>query len=238
MSIHPDITLATSTKADGNLSFKWGPEGEVLDNRGKFLEKLNIKPEDCIVMEVEHKDEIIVIDASNKNRTGKETVVAEALITTEENLPLFLLTADCLPISFFDPEKQVIALAHLGWKPTNELLTQKVVKKMQREFGSNPENILAYIGPGIHKESYIFLDPIQKTLTAWQPFLVDLPSGETQIDLPGYNKAQLLEVALREENIIIDPVDTATSLNYFSHYRSVRTGEVEGRFATLICLKK
>jgi copper oxidase (laccase) domain-containing protein len=75
-------------------------------------------------------------------------------------------------------------------------------------------------------------------LPEWQPYIEDLASGETTIDLIAFNRDQLIELGVQEENISIDPVDTVTSDDYFSHYRSVRTGELEGRFATVLALKK
>ena len=233
-----DFILAASKVSDGNMSFNWGPADEVVNNRQKFLAKHGLKPEDCVVMAVDHTDAVVVVDANNKPKTESDTVKAEALITKEKGLALFLLTGDCLPIALHDPVKEVIALAHLGWKPTNLRLIVKVIKQLQQQFGSKPENILAFVGPGVKKESYVFKDPIQKTLPGWAPFLTDLLSGETQIDSVGYNKAQMLEAGLLEQNITIDPTDTITSPDHFSHYRSVRTSEPEGRFITVVVLKK
>lgn len=232
-----DVILATSKVSDGNMSFLWGPEDLVTKNRQNFLAKHNLKPEDCVVMSLEHGDKVMVVDDSHKPKTAHDTVTAEAVITKEPDLALFLLTGDCLPIVLYDPVQKVIALAHLGWKPTNLRLIIKVIKQLQDQFGSQPENLLVFVGPGVKKESYVFKDPIQKTLPGWAPFLTDLPSGETQIDSVGYNKAQMLEAGLVAENITIDPTDTITSPDYFSHYRSVRTGEPESRFATVVVLR-
>jgi hypothetical protein len=38
------------------------------------------------------------------------------------------------------------------------------------------------------------------------------------------------------EHIEVSPVNTAISDEYYSHYRSVRSGEPEGRFALLVGL--
>ena len=117
--------------------------------------------------------------------------------------------------------------------------SNKVINKLQTEFGSDPKDILAYIGPGIHKESYIIDRPAElKILPDWQRFLTEIGTDKIQIDIVGYNQAQMLKAGLLPENIFIDPTDTATSNDYFSHYRSERiTGEPEGRFATVVVLK-
>ena len=188
-------------------------------------------------MQVEHGEKIVIVDSSSKNTLTEFAISADALITKEKNLTLFLLTADCLPITLYDPKNEVIALAHLGWKPTDLKLIVKVIEELKNKFGSDPIELIAHIGPGIHKESYIFKNLTQKNSPEWLPFLEDIPSGETKIDLVGYNRAQMLAAGLPEDNISVDSADTAISDEYYSHYRSVRMGEKEGRFATVLTLK-
>ena len=209
-----NIIYANSTKEDGNMSFRYGEKETTIENRKKFLAKYGVDIKDCIIIMTEDGERITVVDSTNKASVDS-FIPTEALITKDRNLTLFLMTGDCLPIALYDPNREVIALAHLGWKPTNNKLITKVVERMKNEFGSNPQDILACIGSGIHKESYVFPDPIQKTLPDWQPFLKNLPSGDTQIDIVGYNRAQMLSVGLKDENIFIDPTDTAISENYF-----------------------
>ncbi|MGE5540769.1 MAG: polyphenol oxidase family protein [Bacillota bacterium] len=226
------VLFETSTKADGNLSLTWGEQNEVETNRRSFLTRFGKTPQDCVVMEVEHGDRILQVDSSHKG----QTLTAEAFITADTDVTLFLLTADCFPVGFYDPTKQVIALAHLGWRPVDKQLAVKVVEKMVQEFDSNPSDIQILIGPGIHKESYRFNNPAQNQNPEWADFLTDLENGETQVDLIGYITKQLRETGVAEGNIQVSPVDTAASPQYFSHYRAARTGEPEGRIATIIGL--
>lgn len=53
----------------------------------------------------------------------------------------------------------------------------------------------------------------------------------------GCNRKQLLDMKVKETNIYTSSIDTFKSPEYFSHYRSVRTGEDEGRFATVVGMK-
>ena len=221
-----------SKREDGNLSVKWGDKNEVLHNRKAFLKKFNQAPENCVVMEPEHGDVIVHVTAANTSKM----IIAEAFITQGVGVILFLLTADCFPVSFYDPEKQVVALAHLGWRPIDKELAAKVVTEFVKVYESNPASIQVIIGPGIHKESYRFKELEQDKAKSWSKFLTHLPNGEIQVDLIGYIRKQLLDAGICSENIEISPVDTATSDEYFSHYRSVRTGESEARFATIVGL--
>lgn len=234
------ILYANSTIADGNMSMRYGDHAEVVAHRERFLEKSGGSLDDCVVMQLEHGDVVTRVGATDRGkgaRTWGEGITAEALMTNEPGVILFMLTADCLPISYYDPVRRAIALAHLGWKPTDLHLALKVVEEMHREFGSDPADIRVTIGPGIRKESYIQKEVLQKESHKWKYFLKDLPNGETSINLVGYNIAVLIAAGIDPKHITSSPVDTVKDLNYFSHYRATRTDEVHGRFATILGLR-
>ncbi len=238
--LFPGITYGVSDTSDGNMSFTWGPTEEVIRNREVFLRGKGLKLEDCAVMSLQHEEKIVIVgrDSLEKNVfASSEGIIAEALITKEKGLTLFLMTADCLPIAYYDLKREIVALAHLGWKPTEKKLAAKVVREMVEKFETDPRDVIVLIGPGIHKDSYVFMNPQQKQFAEWQPFLEETPSGETKIDLVGFNRDQLLRLGVLPRNIVIDPNDTAQSPRFYSHCRSLRTSEPEGRFATIIGLK-
>lgn len=240
IKLFPGITYGVSDTSDGNMSFVWSPAEEVIRNREAFLRGKGLKPEDCAVMSLQHEEKIVIVGRDSLEQSAlapSAGIIAEALITREKGLALFLMTADCLPTAYYDPKKEVVALAHLGRKPTERKLAAKVVRKMAEEFETDPRDVVVLIGPGIHKDSYIFMNPQQKQFAEWQPFLEETPSGETKIDLVGFNRDQLLRAGVLPQNIVIDPNDTAQSPRFYSHYRSLRTGEPEGRFATVFGLK-
>lgn len=224
-----------STKADGNMSFKFGKREEVIKNREKFLSDLGIKLDSCVALVTQHKDEIVIANRSLAGRgirEAEEAIPADGLITKEKNLYLFLLIADCLPIIMYDPKKEVVEIIHAGWKSTKARIALKAINKFKSEFNCEVQNIYVAIGPAIHKESYKFKDPAQRQLEDWKPYLKDLPNGETAIDLIGYNVKQLKDAGVLPENIFVSDIDIAKSNNYFSHYRdSQRNPDGEGRFA-------
>ena len=230
------MKIIHSNIPDGNMSFLWGETDEVLENRTKLLEKNNLDINNCVNLSTQRGSNILKVTINDAGKGMKDTdsaIKGDGLITNED-LALCLLTADCLPISFFDPKKGVIGLAHAGWRGTDEKITSKMAEKFINEFGSDPKDIEVEIGPGVRKESFIFENPVQKEMPEWQPYLKYLPDGQTSIDLFAYNKQQLIDVGILEENIKVSNINTGTDENYFSHYRSVRTGEKEGRFFTIV----
>ncbi|MDO8513769.1 MAG: polyphenol oxidase family protein [bacterium] len=235
------LNIAISEINDGNMSYVWGNHQEVLENRTKFLEKSGFDTNNCAVMSVTHGTDILIADQSYRGKgmfDHSTALKVDALMTQDPKIVLCLLIADCLPIVFYDPKKNILALAHMGWKSTNEKLAMKLITLMKQKFGSNPKDIVVSIGPGIHKKSSIFPSPVlqEKTLN-WQPYLKNLPNNQTSVDNLGYNYQQLLDSGIIAKNIEINPIDTAQSPDYFSHYRSVRTGESEGRFMVAVRLK-
>jgi YfiH family protein len=73
--------------------------------------------------------------------------VCDALITNEPGLALFVSTADCTPILLHDPVTGAVGAAHAGWRGTVSAIVAKTVKAMAGQFGCDPKNICAAIGP-------------------------------------------------------------------------------------------
>ena len=71
------------------------------------------------------------------------------LMTNSSGKVLCTCYADCVPLLFFDPVKNVIASVHSGWKGTIKLIGQETVFNMVNEYGSKVEDILVGIGPSI-----------------------------------------------------------------------------------------
>jgi YfiH family protein len=76
------------------------------------------------------------------------------LITQAPNLSLGVLTADCLPIVFFDQAQQVIAIAHAGWRGSVAGIAQVVVTKLVENFGVNPQSLQIFFGPSARSCCY------------------------------------------------------------------------------------
>lgn len=222
------------------MSFRWGTQEEVIKNRTAFLQNSHISLESCVSVGVHHGVSVERVDATHRGQGmayGNTREMPEALVTNTPGVFLFLFTGDCLPIFCFDVRKNVAGLAHVSRHNVPKLLAQRMVEKMQEWCGSSPSDILAGIGPGVRKESYHF--PKERCagfVPEWKRFIEATTDG-CAFDLPGWNAAQLAAAGVRKENIIIAPQDTVRDARFFSHVRSGRTGEKEGRFATVVGLR-
>ncbi len=233
-----NLVYEFSSVEDGNMSFLWGEEEEVLKNRENFLQKLAVDPKKCAVMSVWDENIIGEVTCDTSMGIGKEkSIKADALITQEKGIALFLLTADCLPIVLFDPIKEIVALVHAGWKSTDARLCARVIEALGKQYGSKPADIIVGIGPGIHKESYVFTNNTREYSSEWDSFLKYVPGGGVAVDIVGYNVKQLLGAGIPRGNIEVSEIDTGSDTRFFSHHRAKKTGEKEGRFATVVMMK-
>ncbi len=113
----------------------------VKKNIDSCLKKLSIKKKIKFVRQI-HSNKIVEI---NKKNIGK-TFSGDGLITSNKQIALGVLTADCCPIFIFDKNKKYICALHSGWKGAlrniaakgiEYFVKQKIIKK----------NIMVIIGP-------------------------------------------------------------------------------------------
>lgn len=235
----PRLIHGISNRADGNMSFKYGPVDEVIKNRTAFFAQLGLTLDDGVIMGVLNTD--VVEDARQEHRglgmrDRHGAMQADALVTNTPGVYLTLFTADCFPMVFYDPVKHIVALAHVGWRSSEAKLARRVIEALRENWGSHPANIVVAAGPGIHAVSYRKEKPEVGGIIGWQPFLEGGSDGFTSVDLIGYNRDQLAKAGVQPQHMSFSPVDTAASPEFFSHYRAKRSGETEGRFLTVVGL--
>ncbi len=126
-------------------SFKLSTSQQELANRENFLRKNGIALEKFIRAGMVHSGEAAIVSLSDACQKVEEV---DGLATKEKDLFLAITAADCLPIFMFDPQKEIVGLAHGGWRGLAKGISAATVKKMI-ELGTQPKNILAAIGPGI-----------------------------------------------------------------------------------------
>lgn len=122
--------------AENGLNFNKDTE-EGIKNLENIKRWFNVK-EVGFVNQV-HGDTIAVYD--------KNIYDADALVTNLRSTAIGVFTADCVPILLYDRKNNVIAAVHSGWKGTFEGILLKAIEKMEREFGTTGEDVVAFIGP-------------------------------------------------------------------------------------------
>ncbi|MBQ7776891.1 MAG: peptidoglycan editing factor PgeF, partial [Lachnospiraceae bacterium] len=141
-----------------NFSFIRGDAPEsVLENYRRMGEVFGVDKECFVTTDQTHTVNIRVVtkeDAGKGVTVPRDYTDIDGLITNNKGLVLSCFTADCVPLYFVDTVKQVIGVAHSGWRGTVAGMGACMVKCMQEEFGCEPKDIVAAIGPSICQACY------------------------------------------------------------------------------------
>ena len=78
---------------------------------------------------------------------------ADAIVTSCPDLGLSVLTADCQPVLFADPENAIVGAAHAGWRGALDGILEATIDKMET-IGAQRSSINAVIGPCISQIAY------------------------------------------------------------------------------------
>lgn len=227
-----NISLGTADK----------PEN-IRENRHRIAQAMGISDERLIFPRQTHQDRIVCVtaDALAASKEVLETQLActDALITQEKNVCISVISADCVPVLFFDPVQQAIGAAHGGWRGTVQKIAQKTALAMQTNFGSKPEDLVVGIGPSIGPKVYeVGSEVIEAVETAFgtKKGLIhqETKEGKGIFDLWEANRRQLLEVGVKEEWIECAEICTYTHHELFFSAR--RWKGKGGRFASGIML--
>jgi hypothetical protein len=168
---------------------------------------------------------------------------ADAILTDQPGVTLFMRFADCVPILLFDPTRRVIGLVHAGWQGTVRKIAAAAVENMEEQYGCRPAHLLAAIGPSIAAHHYpVGGDVIQRVLSAfgddaasllWKsPDNSDNDQNGVKFDLWAANRLILEQSGVHQIELaglctVCNPED------WFSHRGE---GGKTGRFGVLIGL--
>lgn len=223
-----------------NMSFREGDEEfRVLQNWDKLATAFNIPMENFLVLNQVHGDNIFVIKPHGDYFTSREALNYDAIVTNRTNLAICIKTADCVPVFIMDRVKKVIAAVHAGWRGSALGITAKVVRLMQNSYGSEPQNILAAIGPAIGPCCYEVDLPAADAFRCQNNSESFLFPGKRKnrwmLDLVEANRRQLLNCGIPEANIESSGLCTVCRQDaFFSHRRS---GGITGRQINFIMIK-
>ena len=173
------------------------------------------------------------------NKLSKKKLFGDGLITKSKGLAIGILTADCAPILFFDPKKNIIGAAHAGWKGAHKKIGIKIINYFKKK-GSKLNDIFAVIGPCISQNNYEikndfkakFLKQKQENTKHFKKF-----GNKIYFDLKGYIFKQLKNTGIN--NIEIIKKDTFNPRNkFFSARRSLKNKINDyGRNISIIMIK-
>jgi len=170
-------------------------------------------------------------------RAGKETGClgeGDALITDQPGLRLVIRTADCVPVLLADPERKAVAAVHAGWRGTAASVVAKTVERMRQEFGSEPEHLVAAIGPSIGVCCYEVGPEVAEHFKPWFPELQSEAGQPVSLNLQEANRLQLLNCGVTPSRVVAAGLCTYCEYTEFHSFR--RDKERSGRMESWIAI--
>ena len=182
---------------------------------------------------------------------GREVVCAEAprplevehqkadvVLTNKVGITLVMRFADCVPIFLFDPIKEVIGIVHAGWQGTVKKAVSAAVEAMTAHYQSNPEDVIAGIGPSIGVDHYEVgpevISAAKQTFGEKVNDLLLLDDGQTHFDLWKANKILLQESGVNA----IEVAGVCTACHTDDWYSHRTENGRTGRFGALLALSQ
>jgi YfiH family protein len=193
--------------------------------RHAMLLALGLAPRRLTLARVVHGVGTARVDAA---RGAVENV--DILVTDRPGLPLMAGFADCYPLLLFDPAGRV-ALAHAGWRGTAAGVAGAAVNALEREYGSQPRQLLAGIGPGICGRCYEVGDEVAEGFS--RDVVRPSEGGKYLLDLAEANRRALVNAGLDPDRVHLHGACTRETDWLPSHRR-----DADGRrFAAVVALR-
>lgn len=143
------VTALFSEKAHGSMRLHDNAafDEQARSFRHAFLWANQIDPKSVVSARLVHGNRVEVVSDPKQADVFIDNV--DALVTGDKNVYLSITGADCFPLYLYDPVKEVIALAHCGWKGVLAGVIEATIARMKSDFNCDPADILAYVGPGL-----------------------------------------------------------------------------------------
>ena len=198
--------------------------------------KINAKSKKIVLLNQVHSNRFYYI--SKNSNLSNNKFEGDALITDKKNLPIAVLTADCVPILIHDEKKNMIAAIHAGWKGAYKGIVKKVVKFMVKK-GCSPKNITAAIGPCISRNNYEVKEDFKKKFIKKDRkniIFFKITKNKNYFNLNKYIHFQLESLNIKKVDIINKDTFNAKN-NFFSARRSISRNESDyGRNISIIMI--
>jgi len=234
MEFEDKVKLGVTLKTYNN-NFKIYKNGkpiykEEVDAKKKYqliADAMGINVSDILIPKQMHTDNILEIFS----KEDKITDPIDGFITNIPNIPIATTFADCIPLFFYDPVKNVIANIHSGWKGTVKKIGAKAIEMLNKDYGSKPENIICLIGPCIRKDHFLVNGDVKeifenmfKDLCKKAEIIIATDKSNNigkqyAIDTVLINKLIFKEMGLQEKNIIDCEICTVCKSDEFHSFR-------------------
>ena len=217
-----------------NLGTKVGDDPEnIAANNQRVVEQFDWQLLKRRELHQVHGDQVL---RANFEENAGPLPEGDGLICSEDGLLLSMRFADCVPILLFDPSRRVAGMAHAGWRGTVMRVAAATVAAMASQFGSQPDDLLAGIGPSICADHYEVGEdvahPARETFGSDPEILQPAGPGKVKFDLWRANRRVLRDAGVAQ----IEVAGQCTACNTNDWYSHRAEQGRTGRFAAFLTL--
>ena len=232
--------------ASMNLSFTRGDdEAAVRENYHRIAKSIGVKCENMVLSQQTHTTNVRVVTEKDKGKgivKPLDYTDVDGMVTNIHGICLVTFYADCVPLYFVDPVQKAIGLSHSGWRGTVGKIGKETIRKMEEQYGSDPKDILAAVGPSICKDCYEVSEDVilefQKNFREryWKDLFYRKENGKYQLDLWKANEIIFKESGILPEHIAVTNVCTHCNSEILYSHRT--SGDRRGNLAAFLALKE
>ena len=225
--------------AEGNVGYTAPRDAvDAWEMRRGWTLAVGLDPDRMVRVRQVHGDGVSVATELDGLRGGRpeasEAPIADAIISATPGLALMTLHADCLPILLADRRRRVAAAVHAGWRGTVLDVTGATVRRMVAELGAIPDDIVAFVGPGIGVDGF---EVGEEVVTAFRGRWPDMDVVERRghrwhLDLKRANAWQLERAGVPRASIEVSELCTVADQDRLFSHRA--QGPATGRFAAIV----
>lgn len=170
---------------------------KVIENRARVAKHLGAARPEVLTLYQVHSAVALTVSGP----IAREALPrADAVVTATPGLAVGVLTADCTPVLFADPEAKVVAAAHAGWRGAVGGVLEAAVAEMVAQ-GAQRARIRAAIGPTINQCCYEVGPEFEAEVLGLDAddarfFRVPAEGARALFDLPGYVEKRLRGLGL------------------------------------------
>lgn len=195
----------------------------VTENRKRVTDWFGLAPHRLATAHQVHSSQPVVVDDSYDG----ERPEADAVVTATPGIAVGVLTADCGPVLFADPDKAVVAAAHAGWRGALDGIVENTIAAMER-LGARRERIRACVGPCISGGNYEvgpeFVDRFRRRDDAFHIYFSPSPhGGHSLFDLQKFVLDRIAESGV--EAHLSGDCTYADEERFFSYRRTTHRSE-------------
>lgn len=165
------------------------------------------------------------------------------LITRQRGIAIGVHTADCLPLIFYAPDKQVVAAAHAGWKGSVAGIGPVVIERLVQDFGIDIKQLKIWFGPAggvcCYEVKDDFIVTLEKTLGNKNATasLIIKRDGKIFFNNGELNRQQLIAAGVDESNIDRSNNHCTICNHEYHSYRRASDKSLYNSQATIVWLE-